>query len=146
MSPWYDKNVAPGWVERVLAMQGLLRRGNDVAQMMQVTGEEGVSMEDHLVHQKALFLDMVYLQQDAFDKVDASAALPRQKRTSDLVFDLVNRTYQFPDKSAIHDYFVRLTGLFNNLNYAKEETSEYKEFLDKIQELADSTVKQNVKN
>jgi hypothetical protein len=29
-------------------MQGFLRRGDDVAQMMQVTGEECVSMEDHL--------------------------------------------------------------------------------------------------
>ncbi len=112
---------------------------NDVAQMMQVTGEEGVSLEDHLVHQKSLFLDMVYLQQEAFDEVDASAALPRQKRTFDLVFDLVNRPYQFADKSAIRDYFVRLTGLFKNLNYSKEETPQYKGLLNKIQELADST-------
>src|SRR5271165_5895567 len=137
--------VAPDWVERVLAMLELLRRGNDVAQMMQVTGEEGVSLEDHLVHEKSLFLDMVYLQQDAFDQVDASAPLPRQKRTFDLVFDLLNRPYQFKDKSAIRDYFVRLTGLFKNLNYSQEESSQYKEFLSKIQELADSTVKQNVK-
>jgi V/A-type H+/Na+-transporting ATPase subunit A len=138
LRPWFDKNVAPDWVDRVLAMQELLRRGNDVAQMMQVTGEEGVSLEDHLVHQKSLFLDMVYLQQDAFDKVDASAALPRQKRTFDLVLDLVNRPYQFSDKSAIRDYFVRLTGLFKNLNYSQEETPEYRELLKKIQELADA--------
>jgi V/A-type H+-transporting ATPase subunit A len=106
--------------------------------MMQVTGEEGVSLEDHLVHQKSLFLDMVYLQQDAFDEVDASAALPRQKRTFDLAFDLVNRPYQYADKSAIRDYFVRLTGLFKNLNYSKEETPQYKELLNKIQELAEA--------
>jgi V/A-type H+/Na+-transporting ATPase subunit A len=138
LRPWFGKNVAPDWVDRVLAMQELLRRGNDVAQMMQVTGEEGVSLEDHLVHQKSLFLDMVYLQQDAFDKVDASAPLPRQKRTFDLVLDLVNRPYQFSDKSAIRDYFIRLTGLFKNLNYSQEETPEYRELLKKIQELADS--------
>src|SRR5258708_22919516 len=121
-------------------MQELLRRGNDVAQMMQVTGEEGGSREDHLVHQKSLFLDMVYLQQDAFDEVDASAPLPRQKRTFDLVFDLVNRPYQFADKSAIRDYFVRLTGLFKNLNYSKEDSPEYRELLKKIQELADAAI------
>jgi V/A-type H+-transporting ATPase subunit A len=140
LRPWFEKNVAPGWFDRVIAMQELLRRGNDVAQMMQVTGEEGVSLEDHLINQKALFLDMVYLQQDAFDKVDSSAALPRQKRTFDLVFDLVNRPYQFTDKSAIRNYFVRLTGLFKNLNYSQEETPEYQELLKKIQELADSAV------
>jgi V/A-type H+/Na+-transporting ATPase subunit A len=119
-------------------MQELLRRGNDVAQMMQVTGEEGVSLEDHLVYQKSLFLDMVYLQQDAFDKVDASAPLARQKRTFDLVLDLVNRPYQFADKSAVRDYFVRLTGLFKNLNYSQEDSPEYQELLKKIQELADA--------
>jgi V/A-type H+/Na+-transporting ATPase subunit A len=139
LSSWFDKNLAPGWANRVLAMQDLLRRGNDVAQMMQVTGAEGVSLEDHLVHQKSLFLDMVYLQQDAFDKIDASAPLPRQKRTFDLVFNLVNRPYQFKDKSAIRDYFVRLTGLFKNLNYSQEETPESRQLLKKIQELADST-------
>ncbi len=142
----FDKNVAPGWADRVLAMLELLRRGNDVAQMMQVTGEEGVSLEDHLVHQKSLFLDMVYLQQDAFDQVDSSAPLPRQKRTFDLVFDLVYRPYQFKDKSAIRDYFVRLIGLFKNLNYSQEETSQYKEFLGKIQELAGSTANQIAKS
>jgi hypothetical protein len=32
------------------------------------------------------------------------------------------------------------------LDHAEEEASEYRELLKKIQELADSTVKQNVKN
>jgi V/A-type H+/Na+-transporting ATPase subunit A len=108
--------------------------------MMQVTGEEGVSVEDYLAHQKSLFLDMVYLQQDAFDKVDASAPLLRQKRTFGLVFDLINRQYHFPDKSVVRDYFVRLTGLFKNLNYSQEDTPEYKELLKKIGDLAGSAV------
>jgi V/A-type H+-transporting ATPase subunit A len=146
LSSWFDKNVAPGWADRVLAMLELLRRGNDVAQMMQVTGEEGVSLEDHLVHQKSLFFDMVYLQQDAFDQIDSSSPLPRQKRTFDLVSDLLNRRYQFKDNSAIRDYFIRLTGLCKNLNYSQEDTAQYKEFLSKIQELAGSTTNQIAKS
>lgn len=138
LKPWYEKNVAPGWTDRVVAMQDLLRRGNEIAQMMQVTGEEGITLNDYLIHQKALFLDMVYLQQDAFDKVDASAPLARQKRTLDLVADFINRHYQFADKPAVREYFVRLTGLFKNLNYSQEETPEYKDLLKKIQDLADS--------
>jgi V/A-type H+/Na+-transporting ATPase subunit A len=89
---------------------------------------------------------MVYLQQDAFDQVDSNTPLSRQKRTFDLVFELVNRPYQFKDKSAIRDYFIRLTGLFKNLNYSQEETVEYKEFLNKIRELADSSMNQNVRS
>ena len=40
-----------------------------------------------------------------------------------VVFDLVNRPYQFKDKSAIRDYSVRLTGLFKNMNYSQEESA-----------------------
>ena len=47
--------------------------------MMQVTGEEGVTLEDYVTYQKALLLDMAYLQQDAYDPVDVSVPLERQK-------------------------------------------------------------------
>ena len=44
----------------------LLNGGEDIARMMQVTGEEGVSNDDYIIQQKANLVDMVYLQQDAF--------------------------------------------------------------------------------
>ncbi len=138
LAPWFEKQVAPGWVERVKEMGELLKRGDGIYQMMQVTGEEGVSLEDFVTYQKSLFLDMVYLQQDAFDKVDASAPLARQKQTFTLVYDLVNRSYQFEDKEAARDYFTRLTGVFKNLNYAQQDSPEHADYLQQIHKLADS--------
>ncbi len=88
--------------------------------MMQVTGEEGVSIDDFVTQQKALFLDMVYLQQDAFDDVDASAPLKRQQETFDIVMLVARRDFDFADKTAARDFFTRLTGMFKNLNYAAE--------------------------
>nr|WP_293093816.1 hypothetical protein [Okeania sp. SIO2F4] len=118
LAPWFEKNVEPGWVQRVEEMIQLLHTGNSIEQMMQVTGEEGVTLDDFITSQKALFVDMVYLQQDAFDDVDASAPLERQKETFGLLYELVNSQYKFKDKQAARDYFTRLTGLFKNLNYA----------------------------
>ena len=138
LAPWFEEQVSPGWVDRVQAMAELLKRGDGIYQMMQVTGEEGVTLDDFVTYQKSLFLDMVYLQQDAFDKVDASAPLERQKKTFTLVYDLVNRSYEFKDKEAARDYFTRLTGLFKNLNYAQEDSPEHADYLKQIQELADS--------
>ncbi|MBV9672416.1 MAG: V-type ATP synthase subunit A [Verrucomicrobia bacterium] len=138
MRPWFEKNVAPDWVDRVAAMQELLQRGNSVSQMMQVTGEEGVSLEDYLAYQKALFLDMAYLQQDAFDKVDASAPLVRQKKIFDLIQDLIGRQYTFSDKAEVRDYFTQLTSLFRNLNYSPDNSTLYTEYYEKILELADA--------
>ena len=105
---------------------------------MQVTGEEGVTLDDFITYQKSLFLDMVYLQQDAFDEVDATASLERQKKSFNLVCDLVNRQYQFEDKNTARDYFTRLTGLFKNLNYSREDAPEHADYLKQIRELANS--------
>ena len=57
----------------------LLHQGESINQMMQVTGEEGITLNDYVTYQKSLLLDMVYLQQDAYDKVDVSVPLDRQK-------------------------------------------------------------------
>ncbi len=138
LASWFEKNVAPGWVQQVEEMIELLHTGNSIEQMMQVTGEEGVTLDDFITSQKALFLDMVYLQQDAFDDVDASAPLERQKETFGLVYELVNRQYKFKDKQAARDYFTRLTGLFKNLNYAHPDSSDRANYLKQIQELAES--------
>lgn len=136
LRPYYEKNVQPGWAAAVQRTQALLRRGDGIAQMMQVTGEEGISVNDFVIHEKARFVDMVYLQQDAFDKVDVSMSLERQKATFLLVLDLVERDYRFADKEKARDYFTRLTGLFKNLNYSEYESREYERFLGEIHGLA----------
>lgn len=138
LAPWFEKNVTPGWVKRVEEMIDLLKEGHRIDQMMQVTGEEGVTLEDLITSQKALFIDMVYLQQDAFDEVDASAPLQRQKETFTLVYNIVKREYKFPDKSAVRDYFTRLTNLFKNLNYAHPDSNERANYFKQINEFVES--------
>ncbi|MDJ0681092.1 MAG: V-type ATP synthase subunit A [Xenococcaceae cyanobacterium MO_167.B52] len=138
LAPWFEQNVAPDWLERVQIMLELLKQGDSINQMMQVTGEEGVTLDDFITYQKSLFLDMVYLQQDAFDEVDASVSLERQKKSFDLVYDLICRQYKFENKNTVRDYFTRLTGLFKNLNYSRKHTPDYNDYLKQIHQLADS--------
>ena len=138
LAPWFDKNLEAGWTTRVEEMQGLLHRGDAILQMMQVTGEEGVTLEDFVAHQKALLIDMVYLQQDAFDSVDASVSLDRQTLAFNKVHRLVTRDYKFQDKSAARDYFTQLTGLFKNFNYAAEDAPAYEDLLQRIDALSAS--------
>ena len=103
--------------------------------MMQVTGEEGITLADYVTYQKSLFLDMVYLQQDAYDKVDVSVPLDRQKETFALVRGLIRRDYAFADKEEAHRFFTLLTGLFKNLNYTARSAPEYTAHLGQIEEL-----------
>ena len=132
---WYDENLSPEWVEDVKQMQKLLVQGDSINQMMQVTGEEGVTLEDYVTFQKSFFLDMVYLQQDAFDDVDSSCPLSRQKACFSLVVSLIRQQYNFTNKEGARDYFVKLTGLFKNLNYSHDGSPEYNSYIQKIEEL-----------
>ena len=138
LMPWFKQEIALDWVDRVQAMSALLKQGDSIYQMMQVTGEDGVTLGDYVTYQKSLFLDMVYLQQDAFGAVDASAPLARQQKSFDLVNELVNRAYQFEDKGAARDYFTRLTGMYKNLNYSREDGPDYASYLNQIHTLANS--------
>ncbi|QDV42003.1 V-type sodium ATPase catalytic subunit A [Stieleria neptunia] len=135
LESFFKSEVDPHWTAGVSAMHQLLRDGESIDQMMQVTGEEGISIEDYVTHQKAMFLDMVYLQQDAFDPVDVSVPLERQKETFLLCQKLINDEYAFEDKEQARVFFTELTGLFKNLNTAKTDSDDFKRFRKRISEL-----------
>ncbi|MEL6234319.1 MAG: V-type ATP synthase subunit A [Pseudomonadota bacterium] len=133
LQSWFDREVEAGWTDNVRRLQALLERGEEIAQMMQVTGEEGVSMADFTTNQKALLVDMVYLQQDAFDAVDASVPLPRQQLVLALVIRIVESKRRFEDKAAARKFFTELTGNFKNFHYSAEGTPDHDSFLAKIE-------------
>ncbi|MFB4202865.1 V-type sodium ATPase catalytic subunit A [wastewater metagenome] len=124
------------WPGRIDELLQLLHDGDDVAQMMQVTGEEGITTGDFITYQKAAFLDLVYLQQDAFDEVDVSTPPERQRRSLALVYRLVAADYALEDKERIRTYFTNLATAMKNLNYATLDSGEYRRHLEEIRRLA----------
>ncbi|MGB5603986.1 MAG: hypothetical protein WBO14_16275, partial [Gammaproteobacteria bacterium] len=74
----------------------------------------------------------------SFDPVDSAVTMERQKLAFNRVYDLVTRDYRFDSKQQVRDYFTRLTGLFKNFNYAREDSPDYKSMLRQIDDLADS--------
>jgi len=135
LSAWFEKELDLDWSKDVKAMLELLKQGENIYQMIQVAGEEGISLDDYVTYQQALFLDMVYLQQDAFDPVDVSVPIDRQKENFKRIVALVNSTYQFDDQEQVRVFFIKLTGLFKNLNYAQFNSAEYLRLVDEIEGL-----------
>jgi V/A-type H+-transporting ATPase subunit A len=136
LQEWFTENCGTEWISDIKAMQELLLKGDSIYQMMQVTGEEGISIEDFIVWQKATLLDMVYLQQDAFDAVDASMSIERQQKSFRLLKGLIEADYRFTDKDAARDLFTKITGVYKNLNYSPEESQEYQRYQKEIEDLA----------
>jgi V/A-type H+-transporting ATPase subunit A len=140
LGPYFDEHIAPNWTASVKQMHELLHRGDSIFQMMQVTGEEGITFEDFVTYQKSLFLDMVYLQQDAFDPVDVSMPTQRQEEAFLLVKQVIDRECALETKEQVRDYFTRLTGLMKNLNYSPRDSDEYADYLQQIEQLQQQAI------
>jgi V/A-type H+-transporting ATPase subunit A len=136
LKDWFNNNLDGEWVNDVSAMQELLHRGDSIYQMMQVTGEEGITMEDYVLWQKATLLDMVYLQQDAFDAVDISMPRERQTESFKLLKGLIGREYDFKEKDDARGFFTKLAGLYKNWNYSGSDSPEYERYRQEIEDLA----------
>jgi V/A-type H+-transporting ATPase subunit A len=132
---WFSKNLDPQWVPEVKKAKELLERGESIYRMMQVTGEEGITLEDYVIWQKATLIDMVYLQQDAFDPVDVSMPRKRQLESFNLLKRLILQDYRFKDKDDAREFFTRLTSLYKNYNYSAPDTPDYARYLQEIREL-----------
>ena len=135
LKKYFHDQLGPDWTAQVKATQQLLQRGDSINQMMQVTGEEGITLEDFVTHQKSLFVDMVYLQQDGFDAVDAAVSIERQTEAFGMIRHVIQRDYHFKSKEQAREFFTRLTGLFKNLNYAKQDSADYGDLIKQIEDL-----------
>lgn len=132
LESWFCKHLDPNWTRYVKKMQEMLSKGDSIYQMMQVTGEEGITIEDYTDWQRAVLIDMVYLQQDAYDAVDISMSRERQVESFNLLKSLVDRTYNFDDKEKSRDFFTKITSHYKNLNYSLCNSPEYTDYKNKI--------------
>ena len=110
---------------RVERARAILRKGNEVGQMMKVVGEEGTSLADFAVYLKSEFLDTVYLQQNAFSEVDASTPEERQKTMFDVVEKALLAEYGFTTKDDMRAFFMSLQQAFIDWNNIKSDTPEF---------------------
>jgi V/A-type H+-transporting ATPase subunit A len=118
--------------EKVARIQSLLRRGNEIKQMMTVVGEEGTSVEDFTTSLKAEFFDNVFLQQNAFDEVDAATNADRQRLVFDKVLEVLDLDFEFEDKDEARRILVRVTDRYRNWNYAPWNSEEFNQMLGEI--------------
>lgn len=136
LGAWFTQHLDVNWVQDVKTLQELLEQGDGIYQMMQVTGEEGITEEDFITWQKSLLLDMVYLQQDAFDDIDACMPRTRQFESFRLLKCLIDADYIFTDKNEIREFFTELTGLYKNWNYSAPDSQDFERYRKEILALA----------
>lgn len=127
----------PGWGVMVESASWFLKRGDEIGKRMEVVGEEGVSVEDLNTYLKAELYDFCFLQQNAFDKVDAYAPLVRQIPLFKLINHIFEKPFNFPTKDRAREFFINLSSKIKNMNSLPFESKEYEGAFKEIVELID---------
>lgn len=111
--------------DKVEAARAILRKGNEVGQMMKVVGEEGTSLADFTTYLKAEFLDAVYLQQNAFSESDATTPVERQKIMFEVVEKALFTEYSMTEKDQTRKFFLDLQQTFIDWNDKARNSPEF---------------------
>jgi V/A-type H+-transporting ATPase subunit A len=133
MKETLDK-IDPDWVSMVKDAQKMIFTGDEIKKRMDVVGEEGTSLPDFIKHLKAEFIDAVYLQQNAFDDVDAYNTMERQVYVFKKVTEILKKEITAQDKDDARQIFFRLTALVKNWNSSEWEGEEFKKYETQINE------------
>jgi V/A-type H+-transporting ATPase subunit A len=123
--------------ERRRRMRLLLARAHEIGQMMKVVGDEGTSLEDYVLSLKGEFFDAVYLQQNAFDDVDAATPADRQQMMFTLLEEILQSPLALKDRDAGHEVFNQLRLACLDLNSAAWKSDDFNTKLTRVRELFD---------
>ncbi len=140
---YLDKTIEPGWVDKVLRLKDLLLRGKEAQDQINILGDDGVPLEYHVTFNKAELIDFVILQQDAFDKIDASTPLKRQQYMVNKILDICNSDFTFDNFEEVGGYFKKLINLFKQMNYKEFLSDEFREIEKEINEVLAQRVVKN---
>ncbi len=111
--------------EVVDEVKSLLRKGDEVHQMMMVVGEEGTSIEDYTLYLKTDYFDEVYLQQNGFDVVDAQCLPKRQKYVFEKMRNILHTDLKFDTKKSARTFFNKLRQMTINWNFIEQDTDKF---------------------
>jgi len=92
-------------------------------------------VDDFVLYLKSDFLDAVYLQQNAFDPVDASVGTERQRHVFELVFTILGSAIRIDSKEEARNFFYKLRQKFIDYNSAEWESEEFKTLEEELRQM-----------
>jgi V/A-type H+-transporting ATPase subunit A len=132
------KHISPTWLDKVNEIKTRMLRGKEIAEQINILGDDGVPVEYHVTFWKSELIDYVILQQDAFDEIDAVTPLERQEYMLDKVVGICRADFKFEVFTEVMDFFKNLINLFKQMNYSPYKSDNFRKFDKQIDEMIGS--------
>ncbi|MBN1768183.1 MAG: V-type ATP synthase subunit A [Prolixibacteraceae bacterium] len=135
------ENMGDEWLGNVLKARDILLRGKEAMEQINILGDDGVPIAFHDRFWKSELIDFVILQQDAFDKIDATTSLERQKYMLLSVLDVTDSEFEFKEFEEVSTFFKEIINLYKQMNYSEFESDEFKKHESDLQKLLKTKMK-----
>ncbi|MCH5177224.1 MAG: V-type ATP synthase subunit A [Prevotellaceae bacterium] len=132
---YISKKINDKWIPKVLSLKTRMQRGKEIAEQINILGDDGVPVDYHVTFWKSEIIDFVLLQQDAFDEVDAVSSLERQEEIMDIVTSVCEHEFNFSHFEEVTDFFKKLINLCKQMNYSPYKTQQYEDYKNQIKEM-----------
>ena len=138
---YLNEKIEKGWVDKVNRAKVLVRRGKEMADQINILGDDGVPMSYHETFWKSEMIDFAFLQQDAFDQIDALCSLERQKYMLNLILDICDREFKFEDYEKCRDIFKQMINNLRQMNYSEFKSDKFNSYKEQLEKLIQEYVK-----
>ncbi|MBQ5705790.1 MAG: V-type ATP synthase subunit A, partial [Bacteroidaceae bacterium] len=132
---YISKLINDSWLEKVNEAKTRLLRGKEIAEQINILGDDGVPVEYHVTFWKSELIDFVVLQQDAFDEIDAVTPLERQEQILNLVMDICHTKFKFENFLEVTEFFKKVINLCKQMNYSEYKSDKFNDYIAQLQEL-----------
>ena len=129
---YLDTTIQKGWVDKVLKAKNIVRRGREMADQINILGDDGVPMSYHEAFWKSELVDFAFLQQDAFDAIDALCPMERQKYMLDCILNICDRSFEFENFEECRTFFKDLINILRQMNYTEFQSPKFHEYEQKL--------------
>ncbi|MBO5263410.1 MAG: V-type ATP synthase subunit A [Bacteroidaceae bacterium] len=135
---YITSRIGGNWIEMVNEAKTRLLRGKEIAEQINILGDDGVPVEYHVTFWKSELIDFVVLQQDAFDDIDAVTPLERQQAMLELVSAICRSEYKFENFQEVTDFFKKVINICKQMNYSEYKSEKYSSYLASLEELLET--------
>ncbi len=132
---YISKRINSEWLEKVNEIKTRLQRGKEIAEQINILGDDGVPVEYHVIFWKSELIDFVILQQDAFDEIDSVTPMERQEEILNMVIKVCHTEFVFDNFNEVMDYFKKMINICKQMNYSQFKSDAYEEYGRQLEKL-----------
>ena len=140
---YISSRISDQWLEMVNEVKTRMLRGKEIAEQINILGDDGVPVDYHLTFWKSELIDFVILQQDAFDAIDALCSLERQEFVLKRIVDICRMEFEFDNFLDVMEYFKRMINICRQMNYSEYKSEQFKAFNIQLDELLNEKLENN---